>query len=118
MRSSRPTAAGAGATGTTDRSTNPAPGSERRNPIVRVTVGPQAATLAPREFEVLQLMADGWPNEAIANYLGFSGSTVKTTVGRMFEKLGAENRVQAVTTATVLGVICLSDARRAEVASP
>ncbi|HYE80178.1 MAG TPA: response regulator transcription factor [bacterium] len=62
-------------------------------------------SLSAREIEVLQAMAEGLPNKLIALRLGVSTETVKTFVGRILEKLGAEDRTQAVMVAIERGVL-------------
>ncbi|MWV44189.1 response regulator [Paenibacillus sp. HJL G12] len=52
--------------------------------------------LTDRELEVLQEMAYGLKNEDIAGKLHISESTVKTHVHRILQKIGAEDRTQAV----------------------
>ncbi|MDR9856837.1 response regulator transcription factor [Paenibacillus sp. VCA1] len=52
--------------------------------------------LTDRELEVLQEMAYGLKNEDIAARLHISESTVKTHVHRILQKIGAEDRTQAV----------------------
>ncbi|MBJ9993619.1 MULTISPECIES: response regulator [Paenibacillus] len=52
--------------------------------------------LTDRELEVLQEMAYGLKNEDIAAKLHISESTVKTHVHRVLQKIGAEDRTQAV----------------------
>ena len=49
-----------------------------------------------RELEVLELMAQGMSNREIAESLFVSENTVKTHSSRVFEKLGAKRRTQAV----------------------
>ncbi|MHB9031875.1 MAG: response regulator [Anaerolineae bacterium] len=60
---------------------------------------PNAAKLTPRELEVLKLMAAGSSNQQIAEHLVLNLSTVKTHVSNILNKLGAGNRVEAVTLA-------------------
>jgi DNA-binding CsgD family transcriptional regulator len=49
-----------------------------------------------RELEILQLIAQGMSNREIAGKLYVSENTVKTHASRVFEKLGAKRRTQAV----------------------
>jgi DNA-binding NarL/FixJ family response regulator len=63
--------------------------------------------LTPREMEVLQLLAEGLPNKAIARRLDVSEHTVKFHVNAILGKLGARSRTQAVVRATRLGLILL-----------
>src|SRR5207244_11054020 len=55
----------------------------------------QVETLTPRESEVLELLAEGWSNKAIAARLGISDQTVKFHVASIGGKLGAANRTDA-----------------------
>jgi NarL family two-component system response regulator LiaR len=52
--------------------------------------------VTPRELEVLQLIAAGLSNREIAERLFVSENTVKTHSSRVFDKLGAQRRTQAV----------------------
>ena len=52
--------------------------------------------VTPRELEILRLMAAGMSNREIAEALFVSENTVKTHSSRLFEKLGAKRRTQAV----------------------
>jgi LuxR family transcriptional regulator, maltose regulon positive regulatory protein len=61
--------------------------------------------LSARELEVLQLLAAGKPNPAIAEELVISLDTVKRHVTHILDKLGVANRVQAVTRARELGLL-------------
>ncbi len=63
--------------------------------------------LTPRELEVLQLLAEGLPNKAIARQLGISEHTVKFHVNAILGKLGAQSRTEAVVRATRLGLLLL-----------
>lgn len=52
--------------------------------------------LTPRELEILELIAEGLSNREIAERVHVSENTVKTHSGRVFDKLGAKRRTQAV----------------------
>jgi DNA-binding CsgD family transcriptional regulator len=52
--------------------------------------------LTPRELEILGQMAAGLSNREIAERLFVSENTVKTHSSRLFDKLGAKRRTQAV----------------------
>jgi len=64
-------------------------------------------TLTPREVQVLELLAEGLPNKAIAERLGISDQTVKFHVSSISGKLGAANRTDAVRRAVRRGLITL-----------
>ena len=51
--------------------------------------------LTTREYEVLQLLKQGYSNAEIADHLFLSLSTVKTHVSNLFSKMNVKNRVQA-----------------------
>lgn len=55
-----------------------------------------ALGLTPRELEILELIAEGLSNREIAGRLFVSENTVKTHSSRVFDKLGARRRTQAV----------------------
>ena len=61
--------------------------------------------LSPREGEVLRLLRDGLSIPAIAMAMFISQSTAKTYVARLYDKLGAANRAQALMTAMHYGLI-------------
>jgi DNA-binding NarL/FixJ family response regulator len=52
--------------------------------------------ITPRELEILGLIAAGLSNREIASRLFVSENTVKTHSSRLFDKLGAKRRTQAV----------------------
>lgn len=54
------------------------------------------STLSPRELELLELLADGMANRAMARKLFISEATVKTHLVHIYEKLGVDNRTAAV----------------------
>ena len=61
--------------------------------------------ISPRELEVLQALAAGLANKEIARQLDVSPNTVKTHVARLFEKLGAQRRTEAIRKARELGLV-------------
>lgn len=61
--------------------------------------------ISKREWEVLVLMAKGMSNQEIANQLFVSLNTVKTHSSRIFEKLEASRRTQAISKAKALGIL-------------
>lgn len=61
--------------------------------------------LSPRETEVLNLIARGYPNKAIALDLGISEHTVKFHVGSVLAKLHAASRSEAVAIAISQGMV-------------
>ena len=63
--------------------------------------------LTPREVEVLELLAEGLANKAIAARLHISDQTVKFHVSSISGKLGAANRTDAVRRAIRRGLITL-----------
>jgi DNA-binding CsgD family transcriptional regulator len=63
--------------------------------------------LTAREIDVLELLAEGLPNKAIARRLGISDQTVKFHVASLSGKLGATNRTDAVRRAVRRGLIAL-----------
>jgi DNA-binding NarL/FixJ family response regulator len=66
--------------------------------------------LSQREREVLGLLRDGLSVPAIALAMFISTSTAKTYVARLYDKLGAANRAQALMTAMRYGLISYEDA--------
>jgi DNA-binding CsgD family transcriptional regulator len=70
------------------------------NSRVQETLG-----ISEREFEVLGLLAAGHSNKEIAARLDVSPNTVKTHVARLFDKLDAKRRTEAIARARELGMI-------------
>jgi DNA-binding NarL/FixJ family response regulator len=66
-----------------------------------------AEPLTGREIQVLELLAEGLSNKAIAERLGISDQTVKFHVAAISGKLGAANRTDAVRRAVRRGLIAL-----------
>jgi two-component system, NarL family, response regulator LiaR len=80
----------------------PVPGSEPFHPDERKR---EALGITPRELETLELIAQGLSNREIAAKLFVSENTVKTHSSRVFDKLGAKRRTQAVQLAKELRLI-------------
>ena len=76
---------------------------------MRRRLSPSGPQLSPREQEVLQLLADGLGVAAIARKLFISESTTKTHISKLYEKLGAGNRAQALMSAMRQGLISSGD---------
>jgi DNA-binding NarL/FixJ family response regulator len=68
---------------------------------------PEEEGLSTREIEVLELVAHGTSNKAIAKQLWVSETTVKSHMLHIFDKLGVTDRTAAVTEALKRGIIRL-----------
>ena len=68
-------------------------GSELRGPVL---------TMSEQQRKILELLAQGFPNKAIAKRLGIASSTVKNQLTAIFDKLGVSNRTQAAIAAREL----------------
>jgi ATP/maltotriose-dependent transcriptional regulator MalT len=62
-------------------------------------------TLTTRERDVLAMISQGFPNKRIARTLAISTETVKSHVKRIFSKLAASTRTEAVSRAGSLGLL-------------
>ena len=78
----------------------PATGPFQRNEARREQLG-----ITPRELEILEAMAAGLSNREIAERLFVSENTVKTHAARLFDKLSARRRTQAIQLAKEAGLI-------------
>ncbi len=72
---------------------------------MRRRLTPSGPQLSARESEVLRLLADGLGVAAIARQLFVSESTAKTHISKIYEKLGAANRAQAIMIAIRSGLL-------------
>ncbi|MCH8559647.1 response regulator [Nesterenkonia sp. DZ6] len=64
-----------------------------------------ATALTPREIEILQQLATGATNRDLARVLFISEATVKTHLVHIYDKLGVENRTQAIDRARAQHII-------------
>jgi LuxR family maltose regulon positive regulatory protein len=61
--------------------------------------------LSKRELQVLRLIAAGYSNKKVADQLVIAIGTVKRHTANIFNKLGVENRTEAVAKARGLGIL-------------
>jgi DNA-binding NarL/FixJ family response regulator len=64
-----------------------------------------AQSLTQREIELLRLVAEGMSNKAIAQTLSISENTAKYHIRNILQKLGVQNRTEAVTHAIRAGLL-------------
>jgi DNA-binding CsgD family transcriptional regulator len=74
-------------------------------PFVRNETRLEQLGITPRELEILEELAAGFSNREIATRLFVSENTVKTHAARLFGKLSAQRRTQAVKSAKEAGLI-------------
>src|SRR6202044_2760755 len=74
-------------------------------PFAPNTAQQQTLGITPRELEILALVARGLSNREIATQVFVSENTVKTHCARVFDKLGAARRTQAVQRGKELGLL-------------
>lgn len=74
-------------------------------PFYRNEARLQELGITPRELDILEAMAAGLSNREIAERLFVSENTVKTHAARLFDKLSAKRRTQAVQLAKEAGII-------------
>ncbi|HPO59122.1 MAG TPA: response regulator transcription factor [Anaerolineaceae bacterium] len=65
----------------------------------------EAATLTPREMDVLKLVVEGRTNQSIAVNLGISEKTVEKYLESLYTKLGVTSRVEAAVHAIREGLV-------------
>ncbi|WP_435769325.1 response regulator [Nocardioides sp. SYSU DS0651] len=65
----------------------------------------ESTALSEREHDVLLLLAEGLNAAAIGQKLYLSESTTKSHIARIYQKLGAANRAQALVTAMRIGLL-------------
>ena len=74
-------------------------------PFVRNEARLEQLGITPRELEILETMAAGFSTREIAERLFVSENTVKTHTARLFDKLSAKRRTQAVQRAKEAGLL-------------
>src|SRR3954468_14972880 len=72
---------------------------------MRRRMTPAGPQLTARESEVLSLLANGFSVSAIARSIFVSESTAKTHISKIYEKLGASNRADAIMKAVRSGLL-------------
>ncbi len=70
------------------------------NPQAQAALG-----ISPRELDVLHAVAAGQSNKEIARALDIAPNTVKTHLARLYDKLGARRRTEAIARARELGML-------------
>jgi DNA-binding NarL/FixJ family response regulator len=81
------------------------PGLARRAlQVLSAPPEPAFAQLTPREREVLELIASGLSNQAIAAKLGLSTNTISNHISRIFGKLQVGSRAEAIVRARSAGL--------------
>jgi DNA-binding NarL/FixJ family response regulator len=60
-----------------------------------VTTAAEVEVLSPREREILELLAQGFPNKEIANRLGVNDGTVRWHLRHVYDKLHVRSRTEA-----------------------
>ena len=86
------------------------PGFLGRNAVVAGPLAPDVVivdTLTPRENEVLQCVAQGLTNKAIARQLDITEHTVKFHLNAVMSKLDVQSRTEAVVRAAQAGLLML-----------
>lgn len=79
---------------------------------LRRRMTPRGPQLSDRERQVLDLLAEGLGVAAVSRHLFISDSTTKTHIARLYEKLGAANRAQAIMNAVKAGLLARDDDAR------
>jgi ATP/maltotriose-dependent transcriptional regulator MalT len=64
-----------------------------------------AASISPREQQILQLVCAGLSNREIGARCSVSASTVKTHLENIYRKLGVNSRMQAISQAQTLNLV-------------
>lgn len=78
-------------------------------PLHEPTPPPAAATLTPRQAQVLRLLAHGASTQLIAEELGLSPETVRNHIRALFRRLGVHSRLEAVVAGHARGLLQRDD---------
>ncbi len=90
---------------TATRQKNTVPAAANPPSLIRDESKKQDLGITRRELEILELIAQGMSNREIAEKLFVSENTVKTHASRVFDKLGAKRRTQAVQLGKEFGLL-------------
>jgi LuxR family maltose regulon positive regulatory protein len=82
-----------------------APTTPKTLPRAELTALSAAASITPREQQILALIASGLSNREISAQLAFAESTVKTHLKHIYRKLGVNNRTRAIAQARALKLV-------------
>ncbi|KAF0111994.1 MAG: LuxR family transcriptional regulator [Chloroflexi bacterium] len=85
--------------------------------ISRQNLAPIFESLTDREIEILTQVAKGLTNKVVGNNLNISDRTVQGHIARIFEKLQANSRTEAVMRGISLGLIQLPEETKEELAN-
>lgn len=80
-------------------------GSDLNDSVLQSPEDALVVSLTPKEFKALQLLSEGYSNNAMAEKLFVSDSTVRTHLRNINSKLKANNRTQAVAIGRRLGLV-------------
>jgi DNA-binding NarL/FixJ family response regulator len=69
------------------------------------TAASGAGRLSPRQYQCLQLLADGLSQPEIADRIGVSVGSVRKIVEAIYRKLGAQNAIDAIRRGVRLGIV-------------
>jgi DNA-binding NarL/FixJ family response regulator len=78
---------------------------------MRRRMNPERPLLTPRETEVLDMLKDGHSVASLAKRMYISESTAKSHIAKLYDKLGATNRAQAIMAGLRLGLISQDEPR-------
>jgi len=80
-------------------------GAPLRTAPLTLAAKPAVETISARELQILERLAQGYSNLAVAQQLSLSANTVKWHLRQIYDKLGAKNRNEAVFLARQRGLL-------------